>query len=198
MNSDPAAASPYQAGDPAVFAEIFDAHADRVYRMALSLCHDPTEAEDTLQQTFLSAFTHLDRFQGRSQLGTWLYRVAYNACMDRKRAHSELPLPEEDGNAGEDEGLPMPKTLVNWDFTPEEILMDAEARAAVDDAIDRLPEAFRIVFMLRDIEELSTAEAAEILGISQSLVKVRLHRARLQLRERLASYFAERSPRNGE
>ncbi len=177
-----------------MLAEIFDTHADRVYRLALGLLRDPSEAEDVLQQTFLAVLTHLDRFEGRSSLGTWLYRVAYNASMDRLRRHSELPLPEEDGAAAEDESLPLPKTLINWDFTPEEILMDGEARAALDDAIGRLPETFRVVFMLRDIEELSTADTAEVLGISQSLVKVRLHRARLALREHLASYFAERLP----
>jgi RNA polymerase sigma-70 factor, ECF subfamily len=198
MNPDPAAATPSPAVDPAVLAEIFDAHGDRVYRLALSLLHDPSEAEDVLQQTFLAVLTHLDRFEGRSRIGTWLYRVAYNACMDRLRAHSALPLPEEDGSAGDDESLPLPKTLVNWDFTPEEILMDTEARAALDAAIDTLPETFRTVFVLRDIEELSTAETAEVLGISQSLVKVRLHRARLALRERLASYFAERVPAHHE
>jgi RNA polymerase sigma-70 factor (ECF subfamily) len=198
MANDSVVVDCYRAGDPAALTVIFDTHADRVYRLALGLLHDPSEAEDILQQTFLAVLTHLDRFEGRSSIGTWLYRVAYNASMDRLCAHSELPLPEEDGNAADDESLPLPKTLVNWDFTPEEILMDSEARAALDDAIGRLPETFRVVFVLRDIEELSTADTAEVLGISPSLVKVRLHRARLALRERLATYFAERLPANGD
>lgn len=180
-----------QAGESSALAVLFDKYADRIYRLALGLLRDPSSAEDVLQETFLAALTHLDRFEGRSSLGTWLYRVAYNNSMSRLRQHREVPLPSVEPDSDE-EDIPLPNSLVAWELTPEEILADEEARAQLDVAIGKLSETLRAVFILRDIEELSTAETAEALGLSESAVKVRLHRARLDLREHLAGYFAER------
>jgi RNA polymerase sigma-70 factor (ECF subfamily) len=183
-----------QAGDPAALAALFDTHADRLYRLALGLLRDPAQAEDVVQETFLAAITHLDRFEGRSSVGTWLYRIAYNASLGRLRRRAEDPLPAEEPEIDQDAGPPLPKAFVDWDFSPEQILADGEARQQVDRAIEALPESLRAAFILRDIEGLSTAEAGEILGLSEGAVKVRLHRARLALRERLSRYFAERIP----
>lgn len=184
-----------RAGDPAALAALFDAHADRVYRLALGLLRDPAEAEDVVQETFLKAMTRLDQFEGRSRLDTWLYRVAYNASLDRLRRRPTDPLPEDDGD---DAPALMPQSLVEWSLTPENRLLDGEARAALDAAIQTLPEKLRAVFLLRDIEGLSGEETAEALGLQVGAVKVRLHRARLALRERLAAYFGERLAVSGD
>lgn len=191
FQDDAALLEALRAGDSAALAAVFDAYADRLYRLALGLLQDPVEAEDVVQEAFLTLMTHLDRFEGRSRVGTWLYRVAYNASLDRLRQRQPEPLPEQDSEGPDDP--PMPRALVEWRLTPEEILADAEALAELDQAVAELPEALRAVFILRDIEGLSTAETAEALGISPGAVKVRLHRARLALRERLTEIFGRQA-----
>ena len=189
MADDAAILQALRAGDASALAALFDTYADRLYRLAQGLLRNPDEAEDVVQETFLKALTHLDRFEGRSRLSTWLYRVAYNASIDRLRRQGESALPSDDRETEEAGAVPLPQVLVEW-RTPEEILIDAEAQAALDEAIQALSESLRVVFVLRDIEGLSTAETAQVLGISPGAVKVRLHRARLALRERLALLFA--------
>jgi len=179
-----------RAGDPQALAGLFEIHADRVYRLAFGLLRERQAAEDVVQETFLSAMTHLAQFEGRSSLGTWLYRVAYNASLTRLRARPNEPLPPDEPEPGEP---PLPRALVEWDQTPEEMLLDAEGRRQLEAAIATLPETLRAAFILRDVEELSTQETAESLGISEGAIKVRLHRARLLLRERLAEYFGARA-----
>ena len=187
-----------RAGDPAALTALFEAFADRIYRLALGVLRDPAEAEDIVQETFVSAITHLDRFEGRSSLGTWLYRVAYNASLDRLRRRREEPLPADEPEDEAGEAIPLPRSLVEWTVTPEQRLVDSEVSAELDRAIGELPERLRVVFLLRDIEELSTAETADALGLTEGAVKVRLHRARLALRERLSVYFSERAPQEGD
>jgi RNA polymerase sigma-70 factor (ECF subfamily) len=181
-----------RAGDPQALESLFETYADRLYRLALGLLGDPFEAEDIVQEAFLKVITRLDNFQERSNLGTWLYRVAYNASIDRLRRES--PLPEDDPDL--DDSLPMPEVLSEW-HTPESHLIVGESLEYLDAAIQTLPESLRSVFVLRDIDELSTRETAEVLGITENTVKVRLHRARLALRERLSVYFAERTADKG-
>lgn len=176
-------------GDPQALTTIFESYADRLYRLALGLLGDPYEAEDIVQEAFLKAITHIDSFQGRSNIGTWLYRVAYNGSLDRLRSRTDEPFPEDD--PGEESPFPMPEELSEW-HTPERLVIGGEGSLVLDEAIQSLPESLRSAFVLRDVEQLSTAETAEVLGISESLVKVRLHRARLTLRERLSVYFVER------
>ncbi len=183
-----------KAGKPDAFASLFDTYADRLYRLGMSLVGDPFEAEDIVQEAFLKAISHIDRFQARSRLGTWLYRVVYNSSIDRLRGRVDNPLPEE--SDPDENSLPMPEVLLEW-HTPEALVISNEGQDYLDQAIQSLPGSLRSVFVLRDIEELSTAQTAEILGIGESLVKVRLHRARLALREQLAVYFAERLPDKG-
>lgn len=193
MPDDTSLLQALQAGDSSAFSTLFETYADRLYRLAMGLVQQPEEAEDVVQETFIKAITHLDQFEGRSNLGTWLYRVAYNASLDRLRQREVSPLPD-DGPYEEDETqLPMPELLVEW-HTPEDLVINEQDRLFLDQSIRQLPQALRTVFVLRDIDELSTAETAEILGLSISAVKVRLHRARLELRETLAAYFTERLP----
>ncbi len=176
-------------GDPAACTAVFETYADRIYRLSLSLLKNPSEAEDVVQETCLKGLTHLGRFEGRSSVGTWLYRVAYNACADRLRRKEEQPLPPDEESEDDDNSFPMPQNFMEWE-TPEDSLLGSEERELLKKAVDGLPESLRTVFLLRDVEELSTLETAEILGVSEALVKVRLHRARLRLRENLAGQFS--------
>jgi RNA polymerase sigma-70 factor (ECF subfamily) len=184
-----------RAGDAEAYRKLVELNSANVYNVALKLLGDEREAEDVLQETFLSAFEALDRFEGRSRLSTWLYRIAYNASLMRLRKRKQMltfsldqPLHEEDGDAPS-----VSRHLVDWSTLPEELLLTAEAREVMDRAIAELPEALRSTFILRDVQGLSGAETADILGISVQAVKNRLHRARLQLRDRLSSYFSERA-----
>jgi RNA polymerase sigma-70 factor (ECF subfamily) len=188
-----------RARDPAAVSALFETYADRIYRLALGVLRDPDAAEDVVQETFLSVITHVDRFEGRSSLGTWLYRVAYNASIDRLRRRTDEPLPpdEPDDDLETGAAFPLPKSIVDWAATPERWQADREVAAEIDRAIAELPQSLRVVFLLRDVEGLSTEETAEALGLSQGATKVRLHRARLALREQLSVYFSERVPREG-
>jgi RNA polymerase sigma-70 factor (ECF subfamily) len=181
---------------PEALGLLFEAYADRIYRLGLRLLQNPVEAEDVVQETFLKALTHIESFKGHSKLGTWLYRIAYNASMDRLRA---LPFAEQIRPNWEDDSEPetlIPEVFVEW-RTPEQLLMSSETVTILDEVIERVPEGLRAVFILRDIEELSTNETAEILSISPGAVKVRLHRARLLLREMLAAEFNKDAVKEG-
>ena len=183
-----------QTGDPGAFRMLVELNSANVYHVALKLLGDEQEAEDVLQETFLSAYQAIDRFEGRSQLSTWLYRIAYNASLMRLRKRERMTTfsldqpPDEGGPMAEGES----HHLVDWSAVPDDQLLTAEARQEMDRAIAELPESLRSTFVLRDLQGLSGAETAEVLGISVQAVKNRLHRARLRLRDRLAHYFTER------
>jgi RNA polymerase sigma-70 factor (ECF subfamily) len=192
MNGQDALLEKLRAGDPAAFAQLVEANQRNVYNLALRMLSDPQEAEDVLQETFLSAYKALPGFEGRSSLSTWLYRIASNASLMRLRKKRpettsiDEPLELEEGES-------LPRQFVDWSSAPEDELLSGEARRMMDEAVAELPEGLRIVFILRDIEGLSTQEAGEVLELSEAAVKTRLHRARLALREKLSAYFAERS-----
>lgn len=173
--------------EAAAFTELFETYADRIYRLALGLLKQEDDAEEVVQATFVSAFEALDRFEPQAQLSTWLYRIAYNhALMLLRRRHAVLPLPEE-----EEDGIPFPVQLVDWSHLPDQYALSGEAQAVLRTAITELPVGLRAAFLLRDIEGLSTAECAHIQGLTEAACKVRLHRARLRLREQVSSYFSE-------
>jgi RNA polymerase sigma-70 factor, ECF subfamily len=178
-----------KAGTPDAFTELVERHSGTIYNLALRLMGNPQEAEDVLQETFISAFRALDRFEGRSQLGTWLYRIAYNAALMRLRRR-EPPTSSIDEPVVNEEGEELPRQLVDWGALPDDIVLTREFHEVLNRAVDALPRSLRSVFVLRDIEGLSTAEAAETLNLTATNVKVRLHRARLALREQLTAYFA--------
>jgi RNA polymerase sigma-70 factor (ECF subfamily) len=190
MSTDAELLVDFHAPDPnRALSGLFTRFADPLYRLAFSLVRDEAMAEDVVQDTFLSALEHRHQFEGRSSLSTWLYRIAYNRAQTLLRARQPLPLPEED--ADEQDSLPFfPASMVEWRETPEAIIARAETQGELDRAIAELPDTLRGAFLLRDVNELSTAEAAEVLAISEAAVKVRLYRARLLLRERLAQVFA--------
>ncbi len=173
--------------DPAALAEVFATHSDKIYRLAVSLLHDEQTADGVVQDTFLSLIEHIHSFEERASLATWLYRVAYNHAQTRlRRQHPQVDVDEWDGD-----GLTLPEKLIDWNSVPELLLTGEEARRQIEAAIATLNPTLRAVFVLRDVEELSTEETAEALGIQPGAVKVRLHRARLALREQLAGYFEE-------
>jgi RNA polymerase sigma-70 factor (ECF subfamily) len=179
-----------QAGDPLAFAQFVEENQGQVYNLALRMLNDPQEAEDVLQETFLNAYKALPEFQGRSSLSTWLYRIASNASLMRLRKKRPDTV-SVDEPLTLDAGDSVPRQLVDWSNLPEDELLSGEARHMMDVAVSELPEPLRIVFVLRDIQGLSTAETGEVLGLSEGAVKTRLHRARLKLRERLSSYYSE-------
>ncbi len=173
--------------DEAAFTEFFETYADRVYRLAIGLLKQEGDAEEVVQATFLSAFEAIDRFEPQAQISTWLYRIAYNhTLMLIRRRHAADPLPEED------DSLPFPVQLVDWSHLPDQQALSGEAQEVLRTAVNDLPVGLRAAFLLRDIEGLSTAECAHIQELTETACKVRLHRARLRLREQLSSYFSER------
>ncbi len=177
-----------KAGRQEAYTAIVERYSGTVYNLALRLTGNPQEAEDVLQETFISAFRALSRFEGRSQLGTWLYRIAYNAALMRLRKR-QVPTQSLDEPLIGDDGDLVPRQFVDWGRLPDELLLGKELRSTLEAALKTLPVSLRSVFVLRDIEGLSTAETAQALGLTETNVKVRLHRARLALREKLSQYF---------
>jgi RNA polymerase sigma-70 factor, ECF subfamily len=178
-------------GDMDAFSELVTHYERRVFRMAKQITQNDDDAEDVLQETFLKAYTHLDNFQGNSKFYTWLVRIAVNeALMKLRKRRSDKTVPlDEPINTGEDE---MVREIAVWDENPEESYSREELSAVLNEAIQSLKPAYRTVFVLRDIEELSIEETAEALNLSISAVKSRLLRARLQLREKLTRQFKKK------
>ena len=174
---------------PAAFQELFDLYSDRIFRLAVSLVADEMEAEEIVQEVFVRFFEKIDQFEGRSNIGTWLYRAAHNASIDilrtRKTAQTSVEI-----DAQEIE-LPMPANFSAWREVPDDAFDQNELKTQLNQAMNKMPKTLSSVFLMRDIEEYSTQQTAEILNISPGAVKVRLHRARLLLREYLAQYFSE-------
>lgn len=179
-----------RSGDRSEFARLVDAHYEMIYRLAIKMVNDAQDAEDILQETFIKAFRHLQGFDGRSSLSTWLYRIATNeALMFLRRSKPEQY--SIDDSLETDDGEIVPVQIVDWCCLPEEELMSAEARLRLDQAVASLPTSLRVVFILRDIQRLSTREVSEVLNLSESAVKTRLSRARLRLRDELTDYYGE-------
>lgn len=175
-------------GDRAEFARLVEQYDAYIYRLALRILGNPQDAEDVLQETFIKALKHLPSFDGRSSLSTWLYRIATNEALMllRKEKGGMISLDEPHPN---DEEEHEPIQIVDWCCLPEEMLMNAETKKMLDQAIAQLSPALRVVVVLRDLHGLSTRETSEILKISEEAVKTRLSRARLQLRQWLSEYF---------
>lgn len=179
-------------GDRYACNEMIARFSGKIYSVALRLTGHPEEAEEVLQDTFIKACRGVESFEGKSSLGTWLYRIAVNNGLTRLRRES-APAVSLEAALDETENLPAPGNLYDWRWEPESVLLTDELRRAMDEAIAVLPASLRAAFVLRDIEGLSTQEAAEALGLSEANLKVRLHRARLLLRERMQAYFSRHS-----
>ncbi|MER3501361.1 MAG: RNA polymerase subunit sigma-24 [Candidatus Fervidibacterota bacterium] len=182
-------------GDYDAFLKLIEPHERRLYHLALRITGSHEDAEDVLQDTLLSALEHLHDFRGDAAFGTWLYRIAmHNAfrVLRQRRGGAVVSLDElvSERTDENEETVPHPEFIAEW-RDPAEIAEQNELRRILDEAINQLSETYRAVFLLRDVEGLSTKEVAEILGISEGNVKVRLLRARLKLREILSRYFGD-------
>jgi RNA polymerase sigma-70 factor (ECF subfamily) len=177
-----------RAGDQNAFAELVHRYERKIYRLAKNITRNDEDAEDVLQDAFLKAYTHLDNFKGDSKFYTWIVRIAVNEALMRLRKRKtdrSVPL-DEPVELGEET---VQREIAVWEDNPEQQYSQEEWRRILDEAVESLKPDFRTVFVLRDIEELSTEETAETLGISVPAVKSRLLRARLALRERLTHQF---------
>ncbi len=184
------------AGDRAEFARLVDTYSSSIYRLGLKMLGHPQDAEDVLQNTFMNALLHLSSFEGRSNIATWLYRIAANeALMLIRKRRPEVSL-EQETQHDEAESLEdiKPSVFADWSGLPEDELLSNEGKDLLDAAIRNMPESLRIVFVLRDIEGLSIKETADALNLTETNVKTRLVRARMYLRERLSKYYVERLP----
>ena len=180
-----------RAGDREEFSRLVEQYSANIYRLALRMLDQPQDAEDVLQETFLKAYRGLKNFDGRSRLSTWLFRIATNEALMLLRKHKP-EFVSIDEPVETEEGEQEPVQIVDWCCLPEGEMMSKEARQHLNEAAERLPHNLRVVFLLRDIEDLSTQETAEVLGLTETAVKTRLSRARMRLREDLSGYFGGR------
>jgi RNA polymerase sigma-70 factor (ECF subfamily) len=187
-------------GDAAALEALMERYASRVYRLAHGILRNAADAEEVVQDVFLTLFQKIHTFEGRSALASWIYRVTVNAALIKRRGRksdrevsidAQLPSFRPDGHRAGEDAL----VTVDWSQTPEADLLSRETRAILERAIDDLPVAYRTVLVLRDVEGLSSEEAAEVVGDSVSAVKSRLHRGRMALREELTRHLGPRQAR---
>lgn len=178
------------AGDTQAFDEIVRRHQQRVYRTTLAVTGNQEDAEEAVQETFLNAYQHLDQFHREARFTTWLTRIAVNEGLQVLRKRKNMESLDEPVMSGEEM---MPRQVEDWHDNPEELYAKQEIKQFVEEAIRSLPPAYRVTFVLRDVEGLSIEETTEALGLSVAAVKSRLLRARLMMREVLAKRF-ERPP----
>jgi len=175
-------------GDTVAFGELVRRYEAKIFRLAQHVTQNREDAEDVLQETFMKAYEHLDQFQGNSKFYTWIVRIAVNQALmklRRRKTDKSVSL-DETIDTGEDTIV---REIAAWDEDPEQRFSREELGGILDTAVESLEPPYRSVFVLRDIEELSTEETADALGLSIPAVKSRLLRARLQLREKLTRYF---------
>jgi RNA polymerase sigma-70 factor, ECF subfamily len=185
---DPELVARAKAGELDAFEALTNRYEQRVYSLALRMLRQEQDAEDVTQQTFLSALENLNRFRGDASFATWLLRIASHAALKviRKRKGLDTVSLEEATEEEDSYGtIPHPEYIADWRQSPEELVRKNEIQRLLEDALAKLDAKHRLVFLLRDVEGLSVKEAAEALGLSEANTKVRLLRARLQLREQL-------------
>jgi RNA polymerase sigma-70 factor (ECF subfamily) len=190
--SEPLNLKKLQSGDTEELTKMVQQYSGPIYRVALRMLNDQAEAEDVLQETFIKALRSLENFEGRSNLSTWLYRIAVNeSLMVIRKRKPEISIKQDDAGDEENEGISVSQ-IVDWCCLPESEFLTNETRGVLADAIQKLSENLRTVFILRDIEGLSIIETAQALELTETNVKTRLLRARMKLREELSVYFGER------
>jgi RNA polymerase sigma-70 factor (ECF subfamily) len=183
-----------KSGNLDAFEALTSRYEQRVYALALRMLRHEQDAEDVTQQTFLSALEHLEGFRGDARFATWLLRIASHAALKVIRKRRGLPtvsLDDMTEPAEDYAGIPHPDYIADWRHSPEELVHRNETRRLLENALAQLDEKHRLVFLLRDVEGLSIKETAEALELSEANTKVRLLRARMQLRERLTAAFGD-------
>ena len=178
-------------GDVHAFETLVNKYDRQIFRIAQHITQNREDAQDVVQDAFLKAYEKLDQFQGNSKFYTWLVRIAVNESLMRLRKRRTGKMVSIDDDIETEEGS-VPRDLADWSPNPEQNYGQAELAEILRKTIQGLPHGFRIVFVLRDVDGLSTEETAETLGLSVPAVKSRLLRARLQLRERLSRYFRQK------
>jgi RNA polymerase sigma-70 factor, ECF subfamily len=180
-----------RAGESELFEILMRRHNQRVYRAARAILKDEAEVEDVMQQAYINAFTHLHQFEERSQFSTWLTRITLNEAFGRRRKTQRTESLTTTAFRVGDEGGAFMREPTSPDANPEQQAYAGELRGVLEETIDRLPETYRTVFMLRDVEGLSTSETAEGLALGEATVKTRLHRARAIIRRLLTARVGE-------
>lgn len=190
IDSDTELVQAITAGRTDRFGELVKRYEQKLYSFSRRMCREEADAQDLVQETFLSAFRYLNEFRHETRFKNWLYRIAASACIRKHRKSKFAPDREvslDDFESGE--LAEFSDQVPEWARAPLDQLLNEELLAMLNDAIHALPEKYRLVIVLRDIEGFSTEEAAQILGLSPANIKVRLHRGRLFLRDRLKGYF---------
>jgi RNA polymerase sigma-70 factor, ECF subfamily len=191
LEADLALVDRLRAGDAVALESLMERYTSRVYRLANGITRNEADAEEVVQDVFLTVFRKIHTFEGRAALGSWIYRVTTNAALNLRRGKrpdlessldNHLPTFRSDGHREGDRAM----LLADWSQTPEQELLSGETRSILERAIEELPWQYRAVLVLRDIEGLSNEEVAESVGESVPCVKSRLHRARMALRERVS------------
>ncbi len=179
----------YLGGDSEAFEQILKRYEQKIFNFGLRMCRHQQDAEDLLQETFLNVLRYLDRFRGESAFKNWLYKIASSVCIKKRRKTKHQP----DRELSWEELLPEdhvhPDNTPQWLTTPIDQLLNRELAQVIESAIGELPPKYRIVWVLRDKEQFNTQETAEMLSLSQATVKVRLHRARLFLRNQIRDHY---------
>lgn len=188
VDDEAAVVAQARTGDAKAFNELLRRYERKIFRLALHITQNREDAEDVLQETFLKAYEHLDQFQGQSKFYTWIVRIAVNqALMKLRKRKSDRSVSLDDTiDTGEDT---VAREIAAWDENPEQQYGREELNRILTSAVDGLTPIYRAVFVLRDVDGLSTEETAEALDLSVPAVKSRLLRARLQLRDKLTRYF---------
>ena len=175
-----------QEGNKKALAELVSKYEQTVYNFSFKICRDKERAEHTMQETFMSMVKNIKQFSGKSKLSTWLYTVVSNHCLMLARSRKKHGYTSLD----DDENFIDEKNISDWEVSPDKIAENNELKEQLDRAIKKLPQDYRIVFLLRDVEGLSTEEAGNITNLSVPAVKSRLHRARAFLRNELNKTFS--------
>jgi RNA polymerase sigma-70 factor (ECF subfamily) len=182
-----------KAGDPSAFEALVCRYERRIFRLAHNIIQNREDAEDVMQEAFLKSYEHLGEFQGDSRFYTWLVRITVNEALMRLRKRRGITFSLDQPVESENEDI-MPRELEDWGPSPEQRFAQTELRSILSEVIEKLEPEYRVVFVLRDVEQLSTEDTAKLLGLSVPAVKSRLLRARLGLRKRLNRYFKWSEP----
>lgn len=185
----------FKQGHPGAMEEIVSRYEEALYNFGLRMCGQKQDAEDIIQDTFLSAFRYLDSFREETSLKNWLYKIAANACFRmrrKKKCEPDYELSLEDLLPGD--GAAGQFDIPDWSEDPSDNLLRSELKTVIEEAVHELPPLYRMVFNLRDMEGFSTEETAAIMDITPQAVKTRLHRARLFLRKKISERYRKDVP----
>ncbi len=180
-----------KSGDRKALAQLVKNHQQTIYNFSFNICRDREKAENIMQETFLSMIKHLNQFDGNSRLSTWLYRIVSNHCLMQARKQKDKHFISLNDETDDDNEFYTDKYISDWSKIPTNVIENEELRQIIDEAIKKLDPDYRIVFLLRDIEGLSTEETAQATDLSIPAVKSRLHRARAFLRREISKAFSK-------